>query len=110
MVVRLGVLAGEEENETREKLLEKLRGIVNKRQMRLELMSYKEGEDLHAALQDKEIHATCIPEKTEDGKLVYHLIVRLQRLYEMMQAELSLPSAKISDLCILNPKENEVKK
>lgn len=110
MVVRLGIPAEEEENETRQQLFEELRGIVNKRQMRLELMSYGEGEDLHAALQEKEIHATCIAEKTEDGKPVYCLIIRLQRLYDMMQSELKFPSTNITYLCNLNSKEKEVKK
>ncbi|MBP0017725.1 MAG: DUF4040 domain-containing protein [Cyanobacteria bacterium SBLK] len=110
MVVRLGVSAGEEDNETREGLLEELRGIVNKRQMRLELISYGEEEDLHTALHDKEIHATCIAEKTQDGKPVYRLIIRLQRLYDMMQSELKYPSTNITYLCNLNSKEQEVKK
>lgn len=109
MVVRLGVLAKEEENETRQHLLEELRKIVNKRQMRLELMDYKEGEELHTALNNKEIHATCLGEEKDDG-LHYCIVIRSQRLYEMVETELSPPEADLTYLCILESSKRGIEK
>ena len=93
MVVRLGVLEKEEEQEVREQLMGELRAIVNKRHLRLELLSYEEREDLRAALGEKDIHGTCIRERGDNSKPVYCIAMRLQRLYKMVQSELSSPSA-----------------
>ena len=93
MVMRLGVLAKEGEEEIREQLMGELRTIVNKRHIRLELLSYEEQEDLHAALREKDIHGTCIREEGDNSKPVYCIAMRLQRLYKMVQAELSFSEA-----------------
>lgn len=93
MVVRLGVLEKEEQEEVREQLMGELRAIVNKRHLRLELLSYEEREDLRAALGEKDIHGTCIREGGDNSKPVYCIAMRLQRLYKMVQSELSSPSA-----------------
>lgn len=109
MVVRLGVLAEEEENETWQHLVEELRSIVNKRHMRLELINYQKGEELHAALHDKEIHATCLHE-AQDEQPHYRIIIRSQRLYEMVETELSPPDADITYLCILKSPDKGIEK
>ncbi|MEA5469210.1 DUF4040 domain-containing protein [Spirulina sp. 06S082] len=87
MVMRLGVLAKEGEDGSRGELMTALRRIVNKRQMRLELVSYVEEEELRAALQDKDIHGTCLREGES-----YSIVMRLQRLYQMVETEpIALP-------------------
>lgn len=93
MVMRLGVLATEGEDDARGELMTALRSIVNKRQMRLELVSYVEEEELRAALQDKDIHGTCLREGES-----YSIVMRLQRLYEMIQTELVSSSAILTYL------------
>ncbi|MGK7927368.1 MAG: DUF4040 domain-containing protein [Spirulina sp.] len=109
MVMRLGVLAGEEEDETRGQLMGQLRSIVNKRQMRLELVSYGEGEEMQAALREKDIHGTCIREGEGDEKPAYRLAIRLQRLYDMVGDELSSPSVNLTYVENLNSQEKGAK-
>ena len=92
MVIRLGVLTKEGEEEIR--FGEDLKpGIVNKRHMRLELLSYEEQKDLRAALREKDIHGTCVRKEGDNSKPVYCIAMRLQRLYKMVQAELSSSEA-----------------
>lgn len=84
------------------KLIDDLRRIFAKRQMRLELVPYSNTQALQRALMEKEIHATCTrqeqwePENRdsaawEDKRQPYHTATRVQRIYDIMQTELSSP-------------------
>ncbi|MTJ08530.1 MULTISPECIES: DUF4040 domain-containing protein [unclassified Anabaena] len=107
MVMRLGLL----ENELTEanndplsgKLIDNFRQILGKHYMRLDLVPYTNTEELQRALMEKEVHTICLrPEATnqdlvgsENENPTYHTQTRIQRLYEIMQAELSSSSATI---------------
>ncbi|NJM71188.1 MAG: DUF4040 domain-containing protein [Scytonema sp. RU_4_4] len=86
-----------------EQLMDDLRTIFGKHYMRLELVPYTNTEALHRALMDKEVHATCARQSRSEhddqdhtargaDKQPYHTVTRVQRLYEIMQAELSSPA------------------
>jgi putative multicomponent Na+:H+ antiporter subunit B len=108
LVMRLGVLedgAIKADDEGHfEQLMNDLRTIFGKHYMRVELVPYTNTQALHRALMDKEIHATCArPEHdnqdsvaTEDEQQPYHTTTRVQRLYEIMQTELSSPATSLT--------------
>ena len=108
LVMRLGVLedgAIKTDDEGHfEQLMDDLRTIFGKHYMRVELVPYTNTQALHRALMDKEIHATCArPEHdnqdsvaTEDEQQPYHTTTRVQRLYEIMQTELSSPATSLT--------------
>ncbi|NEQ87114.1 MAG: hypothetical protein F6K26_45915, partial [Moorea sp. SIO2I5] len=106
-------------------LMDDLRTILSKHYMRLELVTYTDRETLHKALIEKEVHATCTedegfpfeqgerglaPGATEKASaqdeqekvaqeyetLPYHTQTRVQRLYEIMQSELSLSATSLT--------------
>lgn len=103
LVLRVGIL----ENQTNqpdkdypcEQLMADFRQILNKRHMRLEMVKYTDKQALERALVEKEIHATCTPPSLtlSSGDLgdevpLYHTTIRIQRIYEIMQTELSFPN------------------
>jgi putative multicomponent Na+:H+ antiporter subunit B len=110
MVMRLGVLKDESnqtDGETERhfgQLLDNLRTILGKRHMRLELVTYKDTQDLHQALMDKEVHATCTRLEDSDRnngvhgdeKPPYHTVTRVRRIYDIMQTELSSPATNLT--------------
>lgn len=91
MVLRLGVL--EEAAETNknspelENLIANIRAIFTKRHMRLELVKYTDIQALQHGLKEKELHAVCV--HTLNQKEPVKTITRLQRIHDIMQAELS---------------------
>ncbi|MEG4802806.1 DUF4040 domain-containing protein [Microcoleus sp. ARI1-B5] len=109
LVMRLGVLE-EEKVETEgdvltvelkvenardfSRLLEDFRRIFSKYYLRIEVVPFTSQEALHRALMEKEIHATCVPVADDAaGEVVkkpYQTVTRIQRLYDIMQAEISL--------------------
>lgn len=122
LVMRLGVLedgvSKAEMESDFDQLIDDLRAIVSKHYLRLELVSYTDKQALHRALMDKEIHATCLCyERLAQGVMPnllqqnnqeqlahesknqpYHTTTRIQRLYEIMQAELSSPMTSLTYL------------
>ncbi|MBD2500933.1 DUF4040 domain-containing protein [Anabaena azotica] len=106
LVMRLGVLK-DELPQTDDKpasaspfdqLLDELRRIFRKRQMRLEVVPYPDTQTLQQALMDKEVHATCVsPEQaTSEDEKSYHTAIRVKRIYDIMQSELALPSTSLT--------------
>lgn len=86
-------------------LMDDLRAIFSKHHMRIELVPYTDKQALHRALMEKEVHATCTrPERSQQGDRAtdeseeqsYHTATRVQRLYEIMQAELSSPATSLT--------------
>jgi putative multicomponent Na+:H+ antiporter subunit B len=96
LVLRLGVLKDEiDETTGMKKVIDRLTAIFSPYHMRVELVPYPDRDDLDQALINKEIHATCTPHPEES--LPYQTQVRLRRLYEIMQPQLSEIS-QITDL------------
>jgi putative multicomponent Na+:H+ antiporter subunit B len=96
MVMRLGVLEEADKDAPEfKKLTADLRTIFDKRHMRLELVPYSDTQALHQALMDKEVHATCSSSQNNQElaasleKQPLQTATRLQRIYNIMQTELS---------------------
>ncbi|QFS44745.1 DUF4040 domain-containing protein [Nostoc sphaeroides] len=102
LVMRLGLVKDEADNEQHfGQLMDDLRTIFRKRQMRLELVPYPNTQALERALMDKEVHATCVRREqghatSEDEKQFYHTAIRVKRIYEIMQTELTSPATILS--------------
>lgn len=96
LVVRLGVLQ-DLEKEAKEgkfsQLLEQFRKVFNKYHLRLELVTYPDEKALKQALMDKEVHAVCMNDEKPQG---YHTLTRIQRLYQVMQTQLSLLDTRLT--------------
>lgn len=115
LVMRLGVLqdrAIESEEELDfKRLIEELRKIFSKRYMRLEIIPYNDKDDLQKALIDQEIHATCVrlvrseSDNPETKINPFHTAIRVKRIYEIMEAELSSTATSLSYLNIANSGE-----
>lgn len=82
MVMRLGVLEGEESADFGQ-ILAQLRTILAKWYLRLELIPYANAEALKEALLNQEVHGTCQQESPE----TYHTAIRVRRLYEIIKSE-----------------------
>ncbi len=95
LVMRLGIL--EEFKAEREsylaELITNLRKIINKHHLRLELIEYPNPQALERALIAKEVHAICTkPEQLEpESDRFARIEIRVRRLFEVMQTELSSP-------------------
>lgn len=96
LVVRLGVL---EDLETQAKegefnqLLEQFRKVFSKYHLRLELVPYADEKALKQALIDKEVHAVCMNDEKPQS---YHTLTRIQRLYQVMETQLSLLDTRLT--------------
>ncbi|MEA5451649.1 DUF4040 domain-containing protein [Leptolyngbya sp. CCNP1308] len=116
LVMRLGVLEGEGVKDSLQwqPLLDYLRAMLKRYQLRLELVPYADSAALRQGLADKAIHATCLRverqvmghgEKSEDGPIYpasslsqppYQISIRVPRLYEILTVELPPVMADIS--------------
>jgi uncharacterized MnhB-related membrane protein len=90
-----------------DQLLATLRRMLSKHHMRLELVTYTNVEALQTALLEKEVHTTCVvlePGSTRDTAYAAHaeaqppfiIQTRIQRLYDIMQAELPPTAAGLT--------------
>ena len=104
LVMRLGVINdAADDNYYFAKLINEFRTIFGKRYMRLELVTYTNTQSLHRALMEKEVHAICARTEQSDRddavygeeKQPYHTKTRIQRIYDIMQTELSSPETII---------------
>lgn len=100
LVMRLGVikdLAIEPEKDLNfGRLMEELRRIFNKRYMRLEIVPYKDQQDLQQALMEKDVHATCVQLVPLEAEKPYHTETRVKRIYEILETELSLSETSLT--------------
>ncbi|MGF1672389.1 MAG: DUF4040 domain-containing protein [Rivularia sp. (in: cyanobacteria)] len=103
LVLRLGVLEDRTNHPQEEcpfgQLMAEFRKILDKRHMRLEIVIYNDKQALQRALMEKEVHATCSSSSVMasydsdlDGEWQpYQTTIRIQRIYDIMQTELSSP-------------------
>ncbi len=116
LVLRLGVLEdGTNQLESEIDFLEimaEFRKILEKRHMRLELVPYYDKQALERAFMEKEIHGTftrlsaieagnssnlnAVAVDLDIEKRVYHTTTRIQRIYDIMEAELFSPQTTLS--------------
>ena len=100
LVMRLGILE-EVKQETeiqRKEMLEDISRIIEKHHLRLELIKYPHPEALHGALMAEEVHAICTQPTalTPDAVPNYHTMIRVRRLFEILQTELTSPLTTLS--------------
>lgn len=105
LVMRLGVLKEESFETDKHSLIDDLRVVFNKHHLRLELVPYADRQDLHQALLNKEIHATCARSKNEQQP--YRTETRIRRLYEIMQTELSTPATVLTYISVPESAEQQ---
>lgn len=87
-----------------QQVLVELRRVLDKRYLRLEVVTYPDMEALQQALRDKEVHAICTPtagvtsgeNRSLDAPPLYQAQVRIRRLYDILQAELTAPWLHLS--------------
>ncbi|MEL6439274.1 MAG: DUF4040 domain-containing protein [Cyanobacteria bacterium J06621_8] len=107
LVMRLGILQ-EMTKETEKyfpELIASLRKVAQQHYLRLEIVEYQDLDTLKQALLSKEIHATCskaIAQKSADLDLksnkieeIYNTVVRVPRLFEILQQELACPETSL---------------
>lgn len=111
LVMRLGVLKDgtTEDLETDfQQLINELRAIFAKYYLRLELVVYSNNQALERALTDKDVHAICTelpPSEDEQKGLAYHTVTRVQRIYEIIQADISSPMTILTYVNLLDSGE-----
>ena len=92
LVMRLGVLEGEgaKNNLQWQPLLDYLRALLKRYQLRLELVPYANDQTLRQALAAKKVHGICLMDRTGPNaeKLAPHILVRVRRLAEIFATEL----------------------
>ena len=96
LVLRLGVIEnqsiGKNQDSTFPQLINEFRQIFNKHYLRLEIVPYSNNQSLQQALIEKEIHATCVRlEESNQGEETYQTAIRVQRIYNIIESELSSP-------------------
>lgn len=102
--MRLGILEADPQAEPAavEPVLSALRELLRRHHMRLEPVSYKSSADLKTALANQEIHAVLSapvslePSQLSSASQPAHIQTRIQRLYDIMQAELPPDIARLT--------------
>ncbi|MEG4419583.1 DUF4040 domain-containing protein [Microcoleus sp. LAD1_D5] len=80
-------------------LIDDIRTVFEKRHMRLELVPYASAQALQRALMEKEVHAACSPEDQLEHRgeaQLYNTAIRVRRVYDIMQTELSSPGTTLT--------------
>lgn len=112
LVMRIGVLKDElsqiNDSHPFAQLIAQVRTIVSKYHLRLELLPYPDPQSLHQALMAKEVHATCSTPQLnniQDPALKsepqpYDTSIRIRRLYNILQAELTSPATRLTYISV----------
>lgn len=89
LVMRLGVIQSEGRQDSLHwrSFLDYLRATLKRYQLRLDLVSYPDGEALQQALENKDVHGICLPEQHSDD-VAPVVLLRVRRLYEIFSTEL----------------------
>lgn len=104
LVLRLGIIENQDTNF--QILIDEFRHIFGKHYMRLEIVSYNSHQCLQNALKEKEVHATCAPILASDEfEQNYQTEIRVQRIYNMIESELSLDNTVLKYVDVLPSEE-----
>jgi putative multicomponent Na+:H+ antiporter subunit B len=100
LVLRLGLLEDKEGSRQFEKLMAELQTLLDKHYLRLEVVPYSDLQALEQALREKEVHATCWRKGSFEDRdrepQTDLLTIRVQRIYDILQAELSSPGTLLT--------------
>ncbi|MBE9047186.1 DUF4040 domain-containing protein [Pleurocapsales cyanobacterium LEGE 10410] len=118
LVMRLGILKNTEPEQESYfiELIASIRKVIDQHHLRLELIEYPTENALKQALMTREIHASCTQQKpTEqpnhssttgiDIKQSYQTAIRVRRLFEIMQTELTFPETTLTYVNVPNMEE-----
>lgn len=104
LVLRLGVIENQDSNF--QTLIDDFRNIFSKHYMRLEIVPYNSHQCLQNALNEKEVHATCAPIKAnEEFAETYQTQIRVQRIYNIIESELSSRDTVLNYVDVLDSQE-----
>jgi putative multicomponent Na+:H+ antiporter subunit B len=104
LVLRLGVI--ENQDSSFQTLIDDFRNIFSKHYMRLEIVPYNSHQSLQNALKEKEVHATCAPILASDEFAeTYQTEIRVQRIYNIIESELSLDNTVLKYVDVLASEE-----
>lgn len=78
-----------------EELLTNLKKVIKKYHLRLELVEYANSQALEQALIMKEVHAISSKLTESDNKPSYLTKIRIHRLFEILQTELTSPETSL---------------
>jgi putative multicomponent Na+:H+ antiporter subunit B len=111
-IVRLGILESNPENNNLlpknnylEELITSIRKVVKKYHLRLELVQYPNQKALEEGLKNQKVHAICSRQKILSAEQTYNTEIRVQRLFEIMQSELSFPETTIKYITAVDMEE-----
>ncbi len=107
LVMRLGVLKGNDKTNSFTQLITSLRKVINQHYLRLELIEYPDFFALKQALVAREVHAICSQQNYTEPQnqnsftetkiqQTYHTAIRVRRLFEILQSELNLPEITLT--------------
>ncbi|MEA5553364.1 DUF4040 domain-containing protein [Anabaena cylindrica UHCC 0172] len=107
LVLRLGVIEDQliEKNQESnfQELINDFRSIFSKHYMRLEIVPYNSSKCLQKALTEKEVHATCASlAQTDQAQETYQTAIRVQRIYNIIESELSSPNTTLTYINVLD--------
>ncbi|WP_413173717.1 DUF4040 domain-containing protein [Anabaena azotica] len=110
LVFRLGVMENQliqkNQDSNFQELINDFRSIFSKHYMRLEIVPYANNKTLHQALIEKEVHATCSPlAETEQEQETYQTAIRVQRIYNIIESELSSSNTSLNYVNVLDSGE-----
>lgn len=104
LVLRLGVI--ENQDSSFQTLIDDFRNIFSKHYMRLEIVPYNSHQCLQNALKEKEVHATCAPmEASEEFAETYQTEIRVQRIYNIIESEISSHNTVLNYVDVLDLEE-----
>ena len=104
LVLRLGVI--ENQDSSFQTLIDDFRNIFSKHYMRLEIVPYNSHQCLQKALKEKEVHATCAPmEASEEFAETYQTEIRVQRIYNIIESEISSHNTVLNYVDVLDLEE-----
>ncbi|MGF1590635.1 MAG: DUF4040 domain-containing protein [Pleurocapsa sp.] len=113
LVMRLGVLKGNDEITSFKKLINSLRKVIDQHYLRLELIEYPDFFALKQALVEQKVHAICSQQNYTEpqnqnsftetkSEQTYHTTIRVRRLFEILQTELTLPEITLTYVTVSN--------
>lgn len=104
LVMRLGILEPEGDrlqDPDFAQLMAEFRRILKPYHVRLELQPFATTQSLQRALEDREVHGICdlrspVTPAPTPAQIPYHTTLRVHRLYDILQSELSAAIAHLS--------------
>ena len=119
LVMRLGILEDDEELRGRgyteinnkesylTELIASFQKVLNKHHLRLELIEYPNLKTLERALIEREVHGICTPQAPleSEGDRTYQTAIRVHRLFEILQTELTSPQTHLTFITLPNSED-----